>query len=199
MEPVTVAALKLFGGHPALDFTNTVNSRGPQYGPDVLQDYPDLLDWGARLGLLAPAEREALRSLPSDRGAAALSRAKALREALYRICAAPVGPDRIDLDLLQREVCAAQQARELVPDAGGYLWRWRAADDPDGLTYRIAIAAADLLTSAAIGRVRVCPGDNCAWLFLDNSRAGRRVWCSEKTCGTRDRVRRWRARRQDEI
>jgi len=36
-----------------------------------------------------------------------------------------------------------------------------------------------------------------AWLFLDASRSGRRLWCSEETCGRRDRIRRWRAARRD--
>jgi predicted RNA-binding Zn ribbon-like protein len=100
-----------------------------------------------------------------------------------------------NLLLLQRKVRAAQTMRVLVPDAGKIAWHWR-PDDPDTVTHRIAFAAADLITSPALGRVHVCPGDNCAWLFLDKSRPGRRVWCSEETCGTRDRVRRWRIRRQ---
>jgi predicted RNA-binding Zn ribbon-like protein len=197
MRHVTVETLKLFSGHVALDFTNTVNSRGVIPGPDVLRSYRDLVDWGSRLGVVEAAETDVLRHLPPDRGMAALERAKALREALYRIFATRCSADRSDLDLLQREVCAAQSARGLICNAGFHSWQWL-ADDPDTLTHRIAILAADLLTSSAAGRIRVCPGSNCAWLFLDSSRAGRRIWCSEETCGTRSRVRRWRARRQDE-
>ncbi len=196
MRQVTVATLRLFGGHTALDFTNTVNSRGVRYGPDVLHDYGDLLDWGMRLSVLDAAEAQALRGLAAERGEAALVRAKALREALYRIFAARPSADPADLELLQREVCIAQEARTLVPDADGYAWRWR-ADDPDTVSLRIALMAADLLTSPARDRVHVCPGENCAWLFLDNSRSGRRLWCSEETCGTRNRVRRWRDRQRE--
>jgi predicted RNA-binding Zn ribbon-like protein len=195
MKQLTVATLKLFGDHPALDFTNTVNSRGERFGPDVLQSYGDLLDWGMRLSLLDAAEVGVLRGLPAEQGKAALGRAKVLREALYRIFATRPLADPLDLDLLQSEVRAAQGARMLLPDAGGYAWRWRPAD-PDTVTHRIALVAADLLTSSALDRVHVCPGENCAWLFLDNSRAGRRLWCSEETCGTRSRVRRWRAHRR---
>jgi predicted RNA-binding Zn ribbon-like protein len=197
MKQATVWTLKLFGGHPALDFTNTVNSRGARYGPDVLRCYADLLDWGMRLSVLDAAEAEALRGLPAKRGEAALACAKALREALYRIFATRPSADLADLDLLQREVRAAQEARTLVPDAGGYAWRWR-ANDPDTVTHRIALIAAELLTSPALDRVHVCPGADCAWLFLDSSRAGRRRWCSEETCGTRNRVRRWRARQRED-
>ncbi len=197
MRQVTVATLKLFGGHKALDFTNTIDSRGARYGPDVLQTYADLLDWGVRLDVVDAVEAEALRGLPRAQCEAALARAKALREALYRIFAARPAADSTDLDLLQHETCSAQGKRMLVPDVDGYAWRWRAGD-PDAVSHRIAWAAADLLTSPALVRVHVCPGENCAWLFLDNSRSGRRLWCSETTCGTRSRVKRWRGRQRVE-
>lgn len=193
MSQVTVTTIQLFGGHPALDLTNTVDSRGARFGPDVLERFGDLLAWGLRVGVIDAAEARALSLVPAERGDAALRRAKALREALYRILAR-FPSDPADLALLQRSVRAAQGARTLVPQADGYAWRWR-ADDPDVITHRVALAAADLLTAPALARVHVCPGENCAWLFLDSSRSGRRLWCSEETCGRRSRIRRWRARR----
>lgn len=196
MTQVDVSTLKLLGGHAALDFTNTVDSRGARYGPDVLQSYGDLLDWGVRLKVLDAAEATALRGLSAKRGEVALTRAKALREALYRIFAAPVSADPADLDTLRHEVRLAQATRVLVPGNGHYAWRWVDAD-PDAVTHRVALVAVDLLTSPSLGRVHVCPGENCAWLFLDTSRAGRRLWCSEETCGRRDRIRRWRAMQRD--
>jgi predicted RNA-binding Zn ribbon-like protein len=197
MSPVTVATIRLFGGHPVLDFTNTVNARGVDFGPDVLREFRDLLCWGVRVGVIDAAAESELRKLKAERGEAALDHAKALREALYRIFAAHpfTAVADGDLDLLQREVRAAQTMRVLLPEAGGFTWRWLAGD-PDTITHRIAFAAADLLTSPALSRVRLCPGENCAWLFLDTSRSGRRLWCSEETCGTRNRVRRWRSRQK---
>jgi predicted RNA-binding Zn ribbon-like protein len=195
MSPVTVATIKLFGNHPVLDFTNTVDSRGVDFGPDVLTDFLELLRWGVRVGVIDAAGENELRTVKAKRGGAALVRAKALREALYRIFAAPSSARAADLALLRREVGAAQTMRVLVPEAGGFVWRWR-GNDPDTITHRIAWGAADLMTSPSLGRVHVCPGENCAWLFLDTSRPGRRLWCSEETCGTRNRVRRWRSRQQ---
>jgi len=196
MRQTDVATLKLLGGHVALDFANTVDSRGLRYGPDVLRCYDDLLDWAVRLELLDAAEAAELRGTPAEQGRAALDRAKTLREATYRIFAAPASADLADLALLEQEVRAAQATRRLLLSDGGYTWRWAAAD-ADAVTHRVAFLAADLLTSPALDRIHVCPGDNCAWLFLDTSRAGRRLWCSEETCGRRDRIRRWRAAQRD--
>nr|WP_294504741.1 CGNR zinc finger domain-containing protein [uncultured Rhodopila sp.] len=131
----------------------------------------------------------------APRGDAALARAKRLREALYRIFAAPRSAAAADLDLLRQRVAAAQAIRLLVPRAEGFARGWRGGD-PDTLTHRIALAAADVLTSPALGRVHICAAEDCAWLFLDTSRSGRRLWCSEETCGTRNRVQRWRSRQR---
>ncbi|WP_310218026.1 CGNR zinc finger domain-containing protein [Neorhizobium sp. 2083] len=42
--------------------------------------------------------------------------------------------------------------------------------------------------------MRECTGDNCGWLFIDHSKSGRRRWCSDATCGSLARVKRFRSR-----
>lgn len=62
MTPVTVATIRLFGDHPVLDFTNTVQSRGADFGPDVLTEFCDLLSWGMRVGVIDTAAANELRN-----------------------------------------------------------------------------------------------------------------------------------------
>lgn len=198
MDHPTVTTIQLFGGHLALDFTNTIDSRGERVGPDVLVRYGDLLAWGMRVGVLAAEAGDALARVSPQRGRAALARAKALREALYRLFAASGMAGPADLAVLEREIQSAQRARMLVRHAeGGYEWRWDPTD-PHTITHQVAFAAGELLTAPERARVRVCPGVNCGWLFLDTSRTGRRLWCSEETCGRRNRIRRWRGRKRAE-
>ncbi|MGO4135948.1 CGNR zinc finger domain-containing protein [Rhizobium brockwellii] len=45
--------------------------------------------------------------------------------------------------------------------------------------------------------MRACQGPNCGWLFLDQSRGGHRRLCSDKTCGSHARVRKFRAVQAD--
>ena len=59
------------------------------------------------------------------------------------------------------------------------------------LDQAIAISAMAVLSSESeISRVKTCAGNNCAWLFLDESRNRRRRWCSMRTCGNREKARR---------
>jgi len=39
-------------------------------------------------------------------------------------------------------------------------------------------------------RIKMCPGADCGWLFVDETRNGRRKWCSMETCGNRAKARR---------
>jgi predicted RNA-binding Zn ribbon-like protein len=60
----------------------------------------------------------------------------------------------------------------------------------------VARSAAELLTSGDLARVGQCPGEECGWLFLDTSRAGRRQWCDMADCGNLAKVRRFRDQRR---
>ena len=88
------ATMKLVGGDPGLDFVNTVGGRGRAQGSgpwpvraDKLASYSDLVAFGVHAGLLGEGKsrllRRAGRARPREAGAA-LGRALAFREALYR-------------------------------------------------------------------------------------------------------------------
>jgi len=62
----------------------------------------------------------------------------------------------------------------------------------DAMLVPIVRAAVDLLTSDAMSRVGRCADETCAWLFLDTTRSGTRRWCDMKSCGNRNKVRRFR-------
>jgi predicted RNA-binding Zn ribbon-like protein len=51
-------------------------------------------------------------------------------------------------------------------------------------------SAGDLLAGPRLDRVRRCANPECGWLFFDDSRAGKRRWCSMQACGNRAKARR---------
>ena len=62
------------------------------------------------------------------------------------------------------------------------------------LVASVARDAVDLLGGPLAHRIRECSAQDCALLFLDTSRAGRRRWCSMATCGARAKMAAYRAR-----
>lgn len=50
----------------------------------------------------------------------------------------------------------------------------------------IAISAAALLADPReMARLKTCPGADCGWMFIDETKNSRRRWCSMETCGNR--------------
>jgi predicted RNA-binding Zn ribbon-like protein len=193
------------GGLPCLDSVNTVGWRLTDRPSEYLRSYEDLLSWGRQAGLLVPEETEALsrQAMLDPEGAQeTLSRALALREAIHRaISAVIVGEtqDESELSAFNRELSIALSRLRVKPAGGTYGWDWSGADGGpplDSPLWPVARSAAELLTSTKLGKVKVCAGKGCGWVFLDESRNGSRRWCDSRDCGNRERVRRHLTRKR---
>jgi predicted RNA-binding Zn ribbon-like protein len=200
---------KFRGGVPCLDFVNTVAWRLTDRPVEYLGSYEDLLAWERQAGLLAPEETEVLSGWAAthpEQARGTLSRAVALREALHRVLSAAIAGEPQDegaLSTLNRELTVALSRLRVAPAADdAYVWAWdRGGEDGGGPPlerplWPVARSAAELLTSAKLGRVKVCGGEGCGWLFLDESRNASRKWCESRDCGNRERVRQYLARKK---
>jgi predicted RNA-binding Zn ribbon-like protein len=179
------------GGRPALDLVNTLRERWRRR-VETLVVPEDLGRWLEQAGL------------PVTPGhvldEAVLDEARALREAI----------DACVRALLARAPFSGEAVAEIdawLPHAGT---RPRIALDPAGIPLlgerpaadspRRALAAIALDAAHMIGRpgerarVRVCASETCSARFYDRSPAGRRRWCSMRSCGNEAKARRHRAR-----
>jgi predicted RNA-binding Zn ribbon-like protein len=202
---------ELRGGVVCLDFVNTVGWRLTGYPSEYLRSYEDLLEWSRQAGLLALEETEGLsrQAMLEPEGAREiLSRALALREAVHRTISRAIAGESqeesdlsADLSALNRELSIALSHLRVMPADGAYGWGWERSGDDGGARldsplWPVAQSAAELLTSERLGRVKVCAGEGCGWVFLDESRNGSRRWCDSRDCGNRERVRRHLARKR---
>ena len=167
-----VTELRIVGGDPALDLVNTL---GDDRVADPLDDDDAFAAWAERIGAGRPrtgmlAEARALR---------------AVVDAVFRPLATGAEPAPEALaELVARAAAAIERAR-LVD---GFRLAW----DGDPVS-ALAVAALDLLRSDRLERLKAC--EDCPWLFLDTSRNHSRRWCSMDDCGSRSKMRRYRARR----
>jgi predicted RNA-binding Zn ribbon-like protein len=188
------------GGHPALDFVNSVDRMTHRPWVERVKGYGDLLSWSSAAGTLPEGSAElarAARARPAE-AAAALSRARELREALYRIFAAVVAgtsPAEADLARMNAELARALSRARVESAGGGFAWGWDVgAPELDRPLWPIVRSAAELLTSSERALVKRCASDTCLWLFLDGTKNHARRWCDMKVCGNRAKVRRHRRR-----
>ena len=192
-------AFDLSGGRLCLDFANTVGDRGTDQPSEHLGSYGDFIAWAEQAGAIT--SRAARRLVRAARARPAQARqvladAIRLREALYRVFAAIASertPRAPDLATVNAALPAAFERSRLVPSAGGFTLAADVADEDLAAPLTPVVrSAVDLLVSPELDRVRTCAAVACAWLFLDATKNRARRWCDMKTCGNREKVRRFR-------
>lgn len=167
------------GGRLSVNFTATL---GMRWGPvtERLSEPADLARWFREAGMTG--EDVAV-------SATNLTEARDLREALYRLFTG-AGTDVAEVN----RWIARPVAGGLLAVSSGALVRLPPATDARGLLSLVARDGADLLTGPWAHRIRECGRPDCSLLFVDESRAGARRWCSMETCGARSKMARYRAR-----
>jgi len=191
---------QLLAGHPVLDFANTLDFRyEPAKSIEMLESIGDLAQFGAESGLLSAAEARNLQRATQRRSSnALLHSARELRESFERIFAAVADGQRVPtahLAVLNFWVKEASGHRQLGKEKDTFVWSWEnSASGFDLFLWRIAQAAAELLTSPELSLVRRCDAANCRWLFLDRSKNHSRRWCDMQICGNREKARAYRHR-----
>ena len=197
--------MRLSGDHPALDFANTIDSRRGRWGTDFLHSFDDLLVIAERTAVLDSVVVSRLRKKASAdpaRARTAVDEAVTLREAIHQVfvaedmgCTYP----RAALKVVEAAAREGRSRERLTHTKRGFTWSLP-FDELEDVSRAFALRALELLIARNNRReVRECKGDNCGWLFLDHSKGGHRMWCSDASCGTRSRIARFRARLKPKI
>jgi len=187
------------GGFGALDAAGGASGLGPESGSATS---PGGTPWD---GLLVPADLdhwlgERFEGLTGGASERELVDARALRDVLARLAVAAAdgdAPGADDVDTLNLFAALPDVPPAL---AGG---RRRAGAARVRTAQALASVARDgvrVLDSVGFAagegaRLRRCQNPACGLVFLDESRAASRRWCSMQRCGNRAKVRAHRARR----
>lgn len=174
------------GGHPALDFLNTVSDEGKTRVQERLVDWPAFGAWSVASGLFA--------SSPGSAGQD-LSALLHLRETGYAVMRALANGDTVPQQPWGQMTSAIKDAlsrADLTEQEGHYVWSASPGAPGYYVLDRIALAFEDLFRTADLSRLRQC--GRCSWLFLDHGRGRGRRWCKMRTCGNRAKVEAFRKR-----
>lgn len=197
--PFGTYEFELTGGALCLDFANTMpDQKAPETRAEKLVTYADLLSWAVQSGEITVSDARKLMNAANhspSKSAAALRRARELRQAIYSIFSALArgsAPATKDLDVLNRYWKNASIHASVSHSAGKFqkIWVIDEDDELDRPLWPVAVSATELLTSEELILARECASDRCSWLFLDNSRNKSRRWCDMKTCGNREKAKR---------
>lgn len=125
-------------------------------------------------------------------GGHALADARELREALRAACRAHAGQDMSPAarDTLNRLLSAAPLVVAVDDEGSAAL----APADPAPLVSRVAAAVATAMAEGTWQRLKACEAEDCHEAYYDRSPAGRSRWCTMAVCGSRAKMRAYRAR-----
>jgi predicted RNA-binding Zn ribbon-like protein len=184
------------GGDVVLDFVNTVTGRNGR-PRDWVPSFGALADWAAAAKLLPKGQCQSLKRLSrnvSEDANTALRTARKLREVLYRVLMRSIdggSGGKEDLQYLHQIWCHALGRHSLRSVRGSVQpVLLQSSTDLEAIGSLLAVRAMDVLRDLPVTRLRQCAGPNCAWLFIDSSKGGRRRWCDMATCGNDAKARR---------
>lgn len=197
--PDTSGRFHLVGSRLAVDFANTVRNTGGQ--GEGLTGWGDLVEFLAAVGTISPARKIVLSDLPAVAPVEteALHRlALELRDAVRQILGARIADEPLDAGWIAQIngvlACTEGYDRlEPVEDTRGKApdWRIGLAARSQGLEWLLAAvarSAAEVIAEGPRAPVRKCANPKCELFFYDDSRTGRRRWCSMNVCGNRSKV-----------
>jgi predicted RNA-binding Zn ribbon-like protein len=186
------------GGHPALNFVNTLDERPLPQPIERLGDYAALVRFAELTGLITPKQARRLRKHTGSALQKLARDARMLREELFAVLTAARRRTKLPprpLLGLTAAIARAHAARVLAGSNGPGItsYDWASSDAAEVPLHACALAIADLLTGEDRKRIRKCGAGDCAVYFIDRSKGHRRHWCSMANCGNREKQRRWRA------
>jgi predicted RNA-binding Zn ribbon-like protein len=170
-------------GRPCLDLAATVGERWRR-SFERLRAPQDLGRWLVEAGFID--ERPVVEQTE-------LEAARALRDAIYRTAKLAGKGTLVPGDVAQINTWAARPAPVPRLDAQRRV-SWIAERPIEAALASIARDAIELLSGPLARRVRECAAEDCALLFVDTSRPGRRRWCSMQGCGNRAKTTTYRRR-----
>ncbi|MFN4014021.1 MAG: CGNR zinc finger domain-containing protein [Reyranella sp.] len=162
-----------------LEFANTRYWRGQETPTETLKTPADLAAWTK--ASKPPSQKEFERALE-------------LREIIHRLfdtVAQGKAPASRDFEALNAALATAPARMVLTRGREAFDWE---LDMRSGtalaLLAPVLWSAGDLLASGKLAKVRRCANPECLYLFFDESRAGKRRWCTMSSCGNRAKAKR---------
>jgi predicted RNA-binding Zn ribbon-like protein len=178
-------------------FVNSHYDLECDHGADLFATPESLHRWLARRGLLGGAN-DAAADDPSAIGEADVARTIDVREGLRALAGQNGGPRRVVPASGALNEAARTVTLRLELGEDGPVFIPSASSGLDHALGAVIAITARAMIDGRWSRLKVCPGDDCGWMFYDHSRNQSGRWCSMAICGGRSKARAHYRRRRGE-
>ena len=192
-EPFLTRKKPWIGGHPSLQFVNTLDWRFRKEGPkEHLRYYGDLLLFAKETGALSSelADFLAVNVTSDNRRDWALSVAKEIREDIANACYASLEqpPSTHNARMLSLWASVAKDVFKWFGEQGPNCDWVAEASKQQGVElplWKMSLMAERFVKSPDFAKIKACKNQECRRLFLDESKNRSRNWCDMDRCGSR--------------
>lgn len=181
------------GGHPILDFINTVEDQGKTRLTSYIYDWQRFLNWTDLSPIFNKHHKAVLTNYDEAKSKAVLIELHTMRESLYAMFKGLLSnPDNNEIPKqIENNIQSAISHASFIKLGNQYQWQ----SDTESSNWLIDIfylALDDFLRTQDINKLREC--GRCTWLFLNSGRGRGRRWCRMNTCGNREKSEYFRKR-----
>ena len=199
-----IGTLDTVGGNLCCDFINTVYAWRGENLHEYFGSYNDFIAWCRKLRVSDNNYLDILEKVSGQdisKTGVALKRIKEIRALLYRFIAAIAAQEKDEITLL------LPQVNTLLANSLSHI-NFRLEYNRFILDYekepvdllsplwQVLQSLYVLLDKADLTRVKECP--RCGWVFLDQTKNGKRRWCDPAECGTADKMKRYYIRKKED-
>jgi len=185
------------GGHPVLDFINTVDDQDKQRNLNLITDWSSFVAWAQAASVFSKAQMKILNNgIPDSERNTLLSEIQDLKETTYTALNCMLSPQATTnpaLGKLEFRIQTAISYSSLVSHGSGFRWEPK-SENLNWVVDFLVLLIENFLCHTDITKLRVCK--RCTWMFLNSGRGRGRQWCSMKTCGNRAKLVSFRERNQ---
>ncbi|EPJ53479.1 MAG: hypothetical protein OFPI_10500 [Osedax symbiont Rs2] len=185
------------GGHPAIDFANTVEDQDKLRETSRISDWVNFLGWAKACSIFNKQQIHALEyQIQQIDIPRLLENIHELRETQYAALSCIVWgkiKPNVAMQTLEAGIKTAISNSYWVLEETGYKWAPN-MDNPRWVIDVLTLSIEDLLRFEDITKLKEC--GRCTWMFLNKGRGRGRQWCNMSTCGNRAKSASFRNRQQ---
>lgn len=181
------------GGHPILDFINTVEDQDKNRFKSQIGDWQSLLSWIGASPFFNAHHKMVLAGYDEAKANALLVELHTIREALY-IMFKDLLSNSSNNEIpnqIESGIQAALSQASLLRQENQYQWQLDTSK-ANWLINTFYLLLDDFLRTQDLSKLREC--GRCTWLFLNSGRGRGRRWCRMNTCGNREKSEYFRKR-----
>ena len=198
----TIDTLTVESSALCCNFVNTVYAwRGVNLN-EYLKTYDDFIAWCRKLDVCDPSYLDELSEqakLHPQKATNALHEIKKVRQLLYNFISAIAAGEQETYKALLNELnpllMKSLNKQQIVFKNEAFQPEFQLdATALDSPLHVVLKSLYDVLIQADLSRIKECP--KCGWVFLDETKNGRRRWCSPTECGTQDKMLRYNQKKR---